>query len=1431
MVSKNHRTRRAATSVLLGTLAVLLGTLGASAMSSQCQQINTDWPGKIVRDYAENIYDQLLEGETITYFAQTAISQIAGGTGMSLDVGYMPYAMVEGSQTEEKEISGSFRVAHDRQEVSVMAFANPDTSVFVRMTCEGPEPKIESITPSIVKASGTNQITINGLRLGGANSIMIGSYAANGIWSVSDESIVLDVPPQPVGTVDIIVRSPRGASRVSTASKLTFANEPGMPGIGTASGNGATASVSFSAPSSDGGAAILDYTVVATPGNLSATGTASPIEVNGLAAGTSYTFTVTARNAIGNSQASVASAPLLIKTAQSISFPPPSPMTFGSPTALAATASSGLAVTFTTSTPAICSVDASGNVTSLTTGNCEMIADQAGDATYDAAPSTARTLTIVPALPDPPVMTTVSAGNRSATASFNAPGFTGGANISGYRVTADPGGAFAEGTASPLTITGLTNGLRYTFTATATTMAGTSAPSAATGQVMPQSPQSITLSDPGTVQIGASVTIIGTASSGLPVVFNSINDTICTIDASGVVTLISPGTCSIAANQPGNAEFVSAPRVTRSFMVNGSVPSAPSSVSALAAPGQASVSFTPPSFTGGTPISFYTVHVTPGGQTVTGNASPILVTGLSNGTSYSFAVTATNGTGPSALSLTSPGVTPKALQTIALSDPGLVQFGDNVTITASASSGLSVALSTTTPAVCSVDVSGAVSLLAPGTCIVTGDQAGNTFFEAAPQVSVSFLIGSVAPGAPTHVTALAGQGQAEISFTPPSFTGGSPITSYTVVASPDGNMASGSSSPIIVTGLRNGTSYSFVVTATNAVGPGANSMPSNNATPQGAQTINLLNPGPQVVGATLAMSGSASSGLPLSFASNSPGICTATPEGQVTTLAAGQCVISASHTGDATYLPAVPVTETFSVSLTQVSITPPAGQLTPAMVGEAYTHQLSASGQTGALQWSLTSGPLPAGLVLDTTMGTISGTPSAVGSSTFTISVTDLSGGGSAMANYSINVSPREITAPSHTVVVPSGTVPAPLDLATGAMGGPFSGAAILAVEPAIAGSASIAAGASVTLDFKPNPKFSGQAVVWYTLTSALGTSAPFSVTYLITADLARVQAELTQQRDQFVQSRSAVWAASVSVPTFHDRQSAMTASTPGSISVSPSNGNSVTLAYAASSQPAALSAAESLAMVEPDASGLRFWIDGTNTVHVRSGNAGEQWGHGATLSLGADMLATEKILLGVSVHVDWMNAQRGDEKNTGTGLAAGPYVSIELAENLYLDASMLYGQSWNDTTDGIFAATFGTTRFLTRAGLQGRVSIADDLILIPSVSLFYLREEAGGYVATDKNGTLATIAPLLLEQLQASVGSTLRYRLVADNGWTIQPYLGFDLGSALSAGGLAYSASLSTGVDLQSEAGWTLGLSGRLLVQTGGTTAISAQTKLGMRF
>src|SRR5208283_1380533 len=98
----------------------------------------------------------------------------------------------------------------------------------------------------------------------------------------------------------------------------------------------------------------------------------------------------------------------------------------------------------------------------------------------------------------------------------------------------------------------------------------------------------------------------------------------------------------------------------------------------------------------------------------------------------------------------------------------------------------------------------------------------------------------ITPGAPTGVTAKAGNAQATVSFKPPTSNGGSAITGYTVTSNPAGGVdvsAGTTSTTHIVKRLTNGIPYTFTVTATNVAGTGPASYPSNSVTPTASSAV------------------------------------------------------------------------------------------------------------------------------------------------------------------------------------------------------------------------------------------------------------------------------------------------------------------------------------------------------------------------------------------------------------------------------------------------------------------------------------------------------------------------------------------------------------------------------------------------------------------
>ncbi|MBO2651765.1 Ig-like domain-containing protein [Shewanella algae] len=607
---------------------------------------------------------------------------------------------------------------------------------------------------------------------------------------------------------------------------------PGAPIIGTASALDGQAVVNFSVPASDGGSAITSYQVTSSPGGITASGANSPIGVAGLTNGTSYTFTVQAINAVGTSSPSAPSNSVVPKANQTISFNNPGAQDFGTTPTLAATASSGLTPVFSSTTTGVCTITASGTLTFVTTGNCSIDADQAGDGSYNAAPTVTQSFTVNAVVPGAPTSVNAVASDASATVSFSAPASTGGAAISSYTVTSSPGGLTASGAGSPLAVSGLSNGTDYSFTVSASNIAGTGQASSPSNTVTPKANQTISFSNPGAQSFGTTPTLTATASSGLTPVFSSTTTGVCTITASGTLTFVTTGNCSIDADQAGDSSYNAAPTVTQSFTVNAVVPGAPTSVNAVASDASATVSFSAPASTGGAAISSYTVTSSPGGLTASGAGSPLAVSGLSNGTDYSFTVSASNTAGTGPASSPSNTVTPKANQTINFNNPGAQSFGTTPPLTATASSGLTPVFSSNSTGVCTITTTGTLSFVSAGSCSINADQAGDSGYNAAPTVTQSFTVNAVVPGAPMSVSAVAADASATVSFSAPASTGGAAISSYTVTSSPGGLTASGTTSPLTVSGLSNGTGYSFTVSASNIAGTGPASSPSNTVTPE-----------------------------------------------------------------------------------------------------------------------------------------------------------------------------------------------------------------------------------------------------------------------------------------------------------------------------------------------------------------------------------------------------------------------------------------------------------------------------------------------------------------------------------------------------------------------------------------------------------------------
>ena len=130
-----------------------------------------------------------------------------------------------------------------------------------------------------------------------------------------------------------------------------------------------------------------------------------------------------------------------------------------------------------------------------------------------------------------------------------------------------------------------------------------------------------------------------------------------------------------------------------------------------------------------------------------------------------------------------------------------------------------------------------------GSTLYAAVTAINAIGNTTTNSNTTATISAALPGAPTIGTATAGNATASVAFTAPSCTGGASITGYQAKSSPGCITATGSSSPISVTGLTNCTAYTFQVRAQNSAGYGSYSSSSNSVTPSGKGSATYSTPG------------------------------------------------------------------------------------------------------------------------------------------------------------------------------------------------------------------------------------------------------------------------------------------------------------------------------------------------------------------------------------------------------------------------------------------------------------------------------------------------------------------------------------------------------------------------------------------------------------
>jgi hypothetical protein len=507
----------------------------------------------------------------------------------------------------------------------------------------------------------------------------------------------------------------------------------------------ANQTISFTPPTSP-----VTYGV--SPITLSATGGASGIAVTfsvvsgpGTVSGSTLTITgagavVVAANQAGNTDYNAATqvtqSVVVNKAAQTITFTPPtSPVTYGvAPITLSATGgASGNAVTFSiVSGPGT----VSGSALTITgAGTVVVAANQAGSTNYNAATQVtqsvvvnqaSQTITFTP--PTSPVTYGVSPITLSATGGASGIAVT-------FSIVSGPGTI----SGSTLTITGAGT------VVVAANQAGNTNYLAATqvtqSIVVNQAAQTITFTPPTTpVTYGVSpITLSATGGgSGNAVAFSIVSGP-GTISGS-TLTITGAGTVVVAANQAGNTNYLAAAQVTQSVVVNQAAQT---------------ITFTPPttpvaygvapitlSATGGASGNAVTFSIVSGPGTVSG--STLTITGV--GTVVVAANQAGNANYLAATQVTKSVVVNQAAQTITFTPPTSPVTYGVAAITLSATGGASGNAVTFSIVSGPGSISGnTLTITGAGTVVIAANQAGNTDYLAATQVTQSVVVNQATP--------------------------------------------------------------------------------------------------------------------------------------------------------------------------------------------------------------------------------------------------------------------------------------------------------------------------------------------------------------------------------------------------------------------------------------------------------------------------------------------------------------------------------------------------------------------------------------------------------------------------------------------------------------------------------------------------------------
>ena len=689
-----------------------------------------------------------------------------------------------------------------------------------------------------------------------------------------------------------VVQDPKAGSPNRMLYAASFVPAPPGPpsatGSVTATPGDSRITVSWGAPSYNGGASITDYVVQwSTDGSAWNTfedgvSTATSATVTGLTNYVTYSVRVAAVNSVGTgaygSTASAMPVPTGVPTSprnlSAVAGRQMATLYWAAPLSAGAAAVTDYVIEYQTSAnpawtvaPDAVSASVSATVTGLAPNVGHTFRVRAVNSAGSSSPSNTYLVTpTVSTAPTAPRAVSATAGLLRASVAWTIPLDNGGGAITGYVVDYSTDGTVwsspnrVDAAVRSLVITGLTGGTLHTVRVRALNEFGTSLPGTAT--VTPLSPTVPSAPRMGYANAGYNTLSVywspSVSDGGSPVTGYAVEYSVDS-GANWVRTAVLPATARstvLSGLTGGVAHLV---RVVSVNAIGVSTPSATVSQVPLRVQAPSAPRFLSVSTSGTSATLFWSVPLTTNGAAITGyevwrstdsvnfdrialttSASrSYVVTGLVNGTDYAFYVTAVNSIGASAASNR---VTAQARVAGAPSAPSYLGAGvSNTTVTLTWNASVSQASAPVTDYVVEYAVS-------PSTVFAVFNDGVSTLTSAritglTPDVQVAFRVKArnrygdspysgvvtatprallTAPSAPQNIAVTAGDARVGVSWSAPLSDGGGAVTGYTVTAR-DGSATAGNCTTTgalscIVSGLTNGVTYGFSVTATNAHG-------------------------------------------------------------------------------------------------------------------------------------------------------------------------------------------------------------------------------------------------------------------------------------------------------------------------------------------------------------------------------------------------------------------------------------------------------------------------------------------------------------------------------------------------------------------------------------------------------------------------------------